>query len=179
MGLTDVVGEVLSAPGDLATFTGGQALPSPLSLLTRSVYPIKIGDVKLPGNTMIQVKGRKNIVVTEIPGGNNTIKEQVSHPDYEITIEGVYTEKNNKTVLRQLDLLVALWNKKVSLPIVCPYTEKYKINQIVITNFEPVLRKGFQSTIWFKFDALSDNATWSEDEVKRNAFDGLRRLIGL
>lgn len=179
MGLTDVVGEVLSAPGDLATFTGGQALPSPFSLLTRSVYPIKIGDVKMPGNTMIQVKGRKNIVVTEIPGGDGTVKEQVSHPDYEVTIEGVYTEKNNKTVLRQLDLLVALWNKKESIPIVCPYTEKFNIKRIVITNIEPTLRKGFQSTIWFKIDALSDNSTYLELETKRNALDGLRRLIGL
>lgn len=179
MGLVDVGGDFLQAPGDLTTFSGGQSTPSPLSLLRRSVYPIKIGDVDLPGNTMIQVKGRKNIVVTEIPGGDGTVKEQVAHPDYEITIEGAYGERNNKTVLRQLDLLVALWNKKEALPIVCTYTEKFRIQKIVITNFEPALRKGFESTIWFKIDALSDNSTFSDKEVKRNAFDALRRLVGI
>lgn len=176
MGLID---DFRNGPGDLTTFSGGQAVPSPLSLLKRSIYPIKIGDVDLPANTMINVKGRKNIVVTEIPGGNFSIKEQVSHPDYEITIEGAYGEKNNKTVLRQLELLIALWNKKEALPIICPYTEKFRIEKIVITNFEPALRKGFQSTIWYKLDALSDNSTYSAEETKRNAFDALRRLVGL
>lgn len=176
MGLID---DIRNGPGDLATFTGGDALPSPFSLLTRPIYPVILEDVKLPKTTMINVKARKNILVTEIPGSNNTVKEQISHPDYEITIEGVYAEKNNKAALLALDALIALYDRKRSIKIICPYTEKFNIKNIVLQTFEPQLKKGFPSTIWFKFEALSDNNTNMMTGARNGAFNQLRKLIGL
>ncbi len=179
MGLVDVGGDVLSAPGDLATFSGGDSLPSPFSLLTRSVYPIKLDGVKLPSNTTISVKARKNIIITDIPGGESTVKEQISRPDYDVSIEGVFAAKNNKSLLNQLDLLVAIWQKNHSVQIICPYTEKFGIKQVAIQNFEAPPKKGFQSVMTFKFEALSDNATRREIQTKDNAVNKLRGLVGL
>lgn len=179
MGLVDVGGDFLSAPGDLTSFTGGDALPSPLSLLKRSIYPVKIGDLKLPGTTAVNVKVRKNIIVTEVPGSNGTVKEQISHPDYEITIEGVYAEKNNKAVLLALDSLVALFDRKQSLKIVCPYTERFGITEIALQTFEPTVKKGYQSVIWFKYEGLSDNSARLNTRARNSTFNQLRKLIGL
>ncbi len=176
MGLVD---DFKNGPGDLATFTGGDALPSPFSLLTRAVYPIKLGGLKLPPTTYISAKARKNIVITDIPGGNGTVKEQISHPDYEITMEGVYAEKNNKAALMTIDNLTALWNRKYSIPIVCPYTEKLGVKQIALQEFEAAPKKGFPSVITFKISAISDNSINLKTELKNGTFSTLRKLIGL
>lgn len=176
MGLVD---DLAKGPGDIATFTGGEALPSPFSLLTRAVYPIKLGGLDLPSTTYISAKARKNIVKTEIPGGNGTVKEQISHPDYEITMEGVYAVKNNKAAIALIDNLTAIWNRRYSIPIVCPYTEKFGIKQVALESFEAAPKKGFPSVVTFKFDAISDNSIDLKTEVKNGTFSKLRRLIGL
>lgn len=176
MGLVD---DLAYSPGDLASITGGDALPSPFSLITRAVYPIKIGGLKLPKTTFISCKARKNIVITEIPGGNGTVKEQISHPDYEFTIEGIYAEKNNKAVLQALDNLAALWVRKYSLPILCPLTERLTVKQVALQNFEIGPKKGFPSVIQFKFDAISDNSIDLKKEIRNGTFDKLRKLVGI
>lgn len=176
MGLVD---DFKNGPGDLASFTGGDALPSPFNLLTRAVYPIKLGGLDLPRTTYISAKARKNIIKTEIPGGNGTVKEQISHPDYDISIEGVYAVKNHKTAINLIDNLTAIWTRKYSIPIICPYTEKLGVKQIALENFECTPKPKFPSVIMFKFDGTSDNSIDLRKEVKNGTFDKLRRLVGL
>lgn len=176
MGLVD---DFKNGPGDLATFTGGDALPSPFSLLTRAVYPIKLGGLKLPSTTYISAKARKNIVITDIPGGNGTVKEQISHPDYEITMDGEYGFKNNKTALMFLDNLIAIWNRKYSIPIICPYTEKLGVKQVALQEFEAYPKKKFPSVIVYKYQAVSDNSIDLKTELKNGFVASMRKLIGL
>lgn len=176
MGLVD---DVKNPIGDLASFTGGDALPSPFNLITRAVYPIKLGGLNLPRTTYISAKARKNIIITDIPGGNGTVKEQISHPDYDITIEGIYAEKNNKAVLMTIDNLTAIWNRKYSIPIICPYTEKLGVKQVALQEFEAAPKKGYPSVVTFKFSAVSDNSIDLKTILKNGTFANLRKLIGL
>ncbi|MBN8220685.1 MAG: hypothetical protein J0L53_07155 [Spirochaetes bacterium] len=176
MGLVD---DIANGPGDLATFTGGDALPSPFSLITRAVYPVKIGGLKFPKTTYISGKARKNIVITEIPGGNGTVKEQISHPDYEFTIEGIYAEKNNKAVLQAFENLIFIWNERKSLPILCTLTDKIGVEKIALQGFEFGPEKGKPSVIRFKFDVISDNSIDLKKELRDGTFSKLRKLIGL
>ena len=176
MGLVD---DFKNGPGDLASFTGGDALPSPFNLLTRAVYPIKLGGLVLPRTTYMSVKARKNIIITDIPGGNGTVKEQVSHPDYEITMEGIYAEKNNKAVLMTLENLVATWNRKYSIPIICPLTERIGVREVALQNFDFSPKPKYPSVIQFKFEAISDGGANMKQQIRNGAFATLRKLIGL
>ena len=166
---------VLEFIGDAITFSGGMSIPNPLP--SRKVYPLEIGGYNFVYGALIQVKGHKNIVVTEIPGGRGTIKELVSVPDYEITITGKLYCKNNALLLSELENLVALWDKDESLDIICPYTDLFGIKKIAIQNFNPIIKDGFQSVLWYTMSGLSDNEITRKKEIKQARFAKLKALI--
>lgn len=168
---------ILDLLGDAITFAGGTSIPNPLKLIKKEIYPLEIGGYKFTFGALIQVKGHKNIVVTEIPGGRGTVKELVSVADYEITITGKIVCKTNTALMDEIENLVALWDKDESLDVISPYTEKFGIKKIVIQNFDPMIRDGYQSVLWFTFSGLSDNEIAKKKEIKQARFDKLKALV--
>ncbi len=165
----------LAAITDLLTFNGGQSA----HLFSSDVYPLKIGDYQFPVECLIQVRAGKNIVITEVPGGNGTVKELVGFPDYEVSISGVLIAKHNRELLAEIKNLVALWNNEKSLPIICKYTEVFGIKRVALRDFSPTVRQGFESILWFTIDAISDNEIDLKTEIKQNMRSKLRKLIGI
>ncbi|TAL31591.1 MAG: hypothetical protein EPN93_17500 [Spirochaetes bacterium] len=165
----------LGALTDLLTYNGGQVA----HLFVSDVYPLKIGDYQFPVECIVQVKGAKNIVITEVPGGNGTVKELVGFPDYEVTIAGQLIGKTNKELLAEMKNLVNLWNNAQSLPIICKYTETFGIKRVCLKDFTPTVRQGFESILWFTIDAISDNEIELKTEIKQNMRSTLRKLLGI
>ncbi len=171
--------DALETVGDLLTFGGGSIIPHPLSLLKSDVYPLEIGGYKFLDGALVQVKGAKNIQITEIPGGKTSQKELVGMNDYTIEIASKIVCKNNKKLLAELKNIIALWNKSDSLDIICPYTEAFGIKKIAIYDFSPVIREGFQSILWYTISGYSDNDIDRKTEIRQSRFAKLQKLIGI
>jgi hypothetical protein len=171
--------DALEAVGDLLTFAGGSIIPHPLSLAKREVYPLEVGGYKFLNGALVQVKGSKNIQITEIPGGKNSPKELVSMNDYTIEIASKIVCKTNKLLLDELKNIIALWNKSDSLDIICPYTEAFGIKKIAIYDFSPIIKEGFQSVLWYTISGYSDNDIDRKTEIRQSRFAKLQKYIGI
>lgn len=171
--------DALETVGDILTFGGGTIIPHPLSLLKSDVYPLEIGGYKFLDGALVQVKGVKNIQITEIPGGKTSQKELVGMNDYTIEIASKIVCKNNPQLLTELKNIIALWNKSDSLDIICPYTEAFGIKKIAIYDFSPVIRNGFQSILWYTISGYSDNDIDRKTEIRQSRFAKLQKLIGI
>lgn len=173
------VSGTLSSIGDLLTFSGGESLPDLMSAVTgNEIYPLEIGGYKFKFGALIQVKGKKNIVITEVPDAKNSYKEITGFADYELNIAGVLAFKNNKLLLEELESLINLFNGE-SLSIVSPYTKKFKIKKILIEDFEPIIKQGWQSCLWYTLRGYSDNEIDHKYEVRTMKFDLLKKLTGI
>jgi hypothetical protein len=167
---------VLDLVSDALTFAGGSTIPNPITVL-REIYPLEIGGYVFTYGALIQVKGKKNIVVTEIPGGSGTQKELVSVSDYEITVTGKIYCKTNTALREEVANLIALWDKPEALPIISPYTEMFGIKKIVIQSFDPMIKDGYQSCLWYTFTGMSDNEITRKTEIKQSRFAKLKALV--
>lgn len=172
------VSSTLSTIGDLLTFSGGESLPGIMSAISGEVYPLEIGGYKFPFGALMQINGEKNIVVTDIPDAKNSRKEIISFQDYEINITGVLAYKNNTVLINELENLIALFDG-ASLDITSPYARKFGIRKILIQSFDPVIKQGWQSCLWYTLTGLSDNDIDHRQQVRNNRMDALRRLIGV
>lgn len=170
--------DALNAVGDMLTFAGGTSIPHPLSLLSNDVYPLEIGGYKFIDGALVQISGSKNIQITELPGGKNSVKELVGMNDYRIEIASKIICKNNTQLLAELKNIIALWNKNDSLDIICPYTEAFGIKKIAIQDFSPVIRDGFQSILWYTISGYSDNEIDRQTEINQSRFAKLQKYIG-
>ncbi|MCL2154038.1 MAG: DUF6046 domain-containing protein [Leptospirales bacterium] len=170
--------DALSAVGDMLTFAGGTSIPHPLSLLTKDVYPLEIGGYEFIDGALVQVSGSKNIQITELPGGKNSVKELVGMNDYRIEIASKIVCQNNTELLNELKNIIALWNTSDSLEIICPYTEAFGIKKIAIQDFSPIIRDGFQSVLWYTISGYSDNEIDRQTEINQSRFAKLQKYIG-
>ena len=171
--------DILEAVGDVLTFAGGSSIRHPLSLLKRDIYPLEIGGYKFLDGALIQVRGSKNIQVTEIPGGKTAQKELVGMNDYTIEIASKIVCRNNTQLLAELKNIIALWDKSDSLDIICPYTEAFGIKKIAIYDFSPVIREGFQSILWYTISGYSDNDITRKTEIRQSRFAKIQKMIGI
>jgi len=175
--MLNALNDALNNVGDLLTFAGGSSIPHPLSLLSKDVYPLEIGGYKFLDGALVQVYGSKNIQITELPGGKNSVKELVGMNDYRIDIASKIVCKNNTQLLKELKNIIALWNNNDSLEIICPYTEAFGIKKIAIQDFSPVIRDGFQSILWYTINGYSDNEIDRKTEINRGRFNKLQKYI--
>ena len=181
MAFNDVVSKILDSAGEALAFSGGQspAIPGIPNLNTGQLYPLKIGNYEFREECLIQIKGSKDLVLTPIPGGNGTVKELVSQPDYEINIAGRLVHKTNSEMLEELENLIALFNKEEALAIECPYSDSFGISKVAIKDFSPTIKRGYQSVCWFTINALSDNQIDREREIKDTKKNALRKFLGV
>ena len=175
-----ILNDVLDQVGEALAFHGGQApaLPGIPNLNREQLYPLNIGGYPFKEECLVQVKGSKDLVITAIPGGNGTVKELVSQPDYEINIAGRLVHKTNAEMLAELENMVALFNFEHSLSIKCPYADRFGIKKIAIKDFSPIIKRGYQSVCWFTLNALSDNQLDREKDIKNTRKNALRKFLG-
>ena len=181
MAFKSVFNDVLDSAGEALTFSGGQApaLPGIPNLNREQLYPLRIGEYELKEECLMQITGSKNLVLTTIPGGNGTVKELVSQPDYELNIAGRLVHKTNSEMLTELENLITLFNSEEALAIDCPYTKSFGISKIAIKDFSPVIKRGYRSVCWFTINALSDNQIDREQELKNTSKNALRKFLAI
>lgn len=148
-----------------------------VSALSGEVYPVRLAGVDLPADSFVSVRAKKNIVVTDIPGAVGTVKELTNIPDFEVSISGQLVARDFTTLLGLADKLLYIWSQDEAVEVLCPYTDKFGIQKISLQGFEPSMKKGMQSVLFFSFEGLSDNAFSRSKQVKLGAIDKMRKLM--
>jgi hypothetical protein len=104
------------------------------------------------------VNQTKNVVLTNIQGRNNSVKEFLGKGDYNITIKGVICGPNGVYPQSEVDSLIQYLTYEQSLPIVSSYlNEVFNINEVVITKFSLPQSEGSQSYQKFEIDCISES----------------------
>lgn len=114
------------------------------------------------------VSQQKNIVTTEIAGGNGTIKEYIGLGDFQINIKGLIVGRNGQypkdtSVVGKGrsgtgELLAAL-NARTELGINSDFLQLFNIYQVVVSYYSFPQTEGGQSIQAFEINALSDTPT--------------------
>jgi len=124
--------------------------------LASDPVPVSIGGVRLPAGCIVSVTGQKNIVKTQIPGRDGTIKELLGRDDYTVSIEMVVQKPYIALVESELQKIIYLWEKEEALSIFCPKTESYGIEKVVFERLSHPEIPGFPGTESLSLDFLED-----------------------
>jgi len=169
---------VLGAVADLLDFAGEKIPAIPLGPYgRRDLYPVIIDGVDLPTDCLIQVRLGKNILMQDIPGGTVTLKTKVSNRNVDITITGRIITRNNSSMLDELKTLIAVFAKDDALVIQCPYLDLFGVKKVVLTDFEPLLREGWRSVMWFTYRGVSDEVSDRLLELKQSNLQKLKSKV--
>lgn len=131
----------------------GMILPS----ITGDIVPLKIGSFKFPMECLVDVRANKKIVKTNVPGRNGTIKELTGIDDYAITVQAVFTAITRTQVETYLNLLLSLWQTEDHLSIVCPKTDLYGIDYVVLEGISHPETQGYPNVEKVTLNLLSDD----------------------
>lgn len=113
----------------------------------------------LPNEPIVEIRGTKKIVETEIDGQDGSFKELYSLGDYMITIRGVAVDENysNENYPEELvRKLRTVYELRHHLEVVGPLFTIFNIKYIAIKDFNLVPNAGEQSMAPYEFVALSD-----------------------
>lgn len=107
---------------------------------------------------LIDINQVKNVVTTEIAGGNGTVKEYVNAGDYNITIRGFIANENpGEFPERRVKLLLSYFNAPVELNVINTYLNNlFFINNIVVTSFNLFQQEGTRNIQFFEANCLSE-----------------------
>ncbi len=128
-----------------------------LGFLSEELVPLNIDGYKFPMECLVDIRGRKRIIKTKVPGMDGTVKEYVGMDDYHVVVHVVLQAKNFDNVYYELANIKDLWDKKEKLPILCPKTEEYGINYVVFDKFSHPETPGMESTERLTLNFLSDD----------------------
>lgn len=130
----------------------GGILPVP------EISPLIIGGYKFPIEPLVEVKGGKRLVKTEVPGRDGTVKELVGQEDYTISVNVILQGIERGTTLAELSGLVAIWEREESLLCICPKTALYGIDFVVFESISHPETEGMEATERLTLTFLSDQA---------------------
>lgn len=116
----------------LAIHSGKISIP----FISSQLVPCKLGSYKVPIECHVNVSGQKRIVKTVVPGRDGSVKELTGRDDYSVKIDLILLAKNYSKVSKEVESIIALWEKKDSINIVCPKTEMYGIEKVVFESFD-------------------------------------------
>jgi len=122
----------------------------------QELVPLKVGNYRFKMECLVDIRGGKNIVKTEVPGLDGTIKEMTGFSDYTISVQATLQGYDNDDVREELKKVLMEWNKKESLPIVCPKTDDYGIDRIVFESISHPELQGLEATERLTLTFLSD-----------------------
>ena len=129
---------------------------SKLNFFGPDLVPLMIGGYLFPMECLVDVRARKRIVKTEVPGLKSTIKELTGFEDYEITVHAVFQTTSYDDTQSELKDLIEIWKKKESLFIYCPKTDLYDINYVVFEGISHPETQGMEATERLTLNFISD-----------------------
>ncbi|WP_317899421.1 DUF6046 domain-containing protein [Aurantibacillus circumpalustris] len=113
----------------------------------------------LPNEPIIEIRGSKKRVDTDIDGQDGTFKELYSLGDYKITIRGIAVDEDYdreeypEDIVRKLRTIYEL---KHHLEVECPLFTIFNIKYISFDDFSLIPQPGEQSMAPYEFVASSD-----------------------
>lgn len=131
---------------------------------TKLFMPVELDDAvtygkfKLPDEPIVEIARAKRIVRTEIDGMEGTFKELFGMDDYRITIRGLAiqddgTDNYPEKIVRSIRDFCEAPNE---IKINCKLTTIFRIDNIVITDYEFPPMEGFPGVQPFLLNCLSD-----------------------
>lgn len=105
---------------------------------------------------LVSVTQRKNIVTTQVPGLDGSIKEYISKSDFDVWAYGSLVGRTQAFPEEELRTLEAILASPETLEVRHPLLEIFGINQIVLTDYQIRPREGFQNLVPYNLQALSD-----------------------
>lgn len=116
---------------------------------------VTFNDIQLV-TVLVTVMQQKRIVVTEIQGKNNSVKEYIGMGDYMVGINGVLNGPNGSYPIDRVAVLKELCKAPVSIPVVSRYLQNLDIHSLVVTDFTFDQQPGGYSNQTFTINCLSD-----------------------
>lgn len=117
-----------------------------------------LGKFQLPNEPIVEVRGGKRIVKTEIDGMDGTFKELFSLDDYQVTIRGLIVQEDGSNNYPQeaVRTLRDFCELQHEVTINCEITNYFNIAQIVIESWEFPALEGFPGVQPYILNCLSD-----------------------
>jgi hypothetical protein len=107
---------------------------------------------------LMVVEQAKNIVTTQIAGANGTVKEYIGLNDYNITIQGIITGKNQQYPQSEVNSLIEILNAPIAIGLTANFLAQFGIDNAVVTDYSFPQMEGSNSMQPFNIALLSDNS---------------------
>lgn len=120
--------------------------------------PPTLGKFQLPNEPIVELRGGKKIVKTEIDGMDGTFKELFALDDYQITIRGLIVQEDgtNNYPMSDVMRLRDYCEVEHAVNITCAITSYFNATQIVIESWEFPAMEGFPGVQPYVLNCLSD-----------------------
>lgn len=124
-----------------------------------------IGGERLPNEPLLTFSAQKQIVKTNIIGGEQrgTVKEVVNSSDFKIKIEGVCIEPGKKEYPRsQVEKVIAICQRQEAMDFENALAQLFGINKIIITSYNFDKMQGQPYSQRYEINAISDDDFYAE-----------------
>lgn len=136
-----------------ATFMGGPYLKYRGD---GTLETVDMPDFKLPPATLFSFRRAKNIVRTEVLGGNGTVKELYGFDDWIIDVRGIAFDEPTQSAHQQIESLL-LWEQLAdSVAITGRLFTQRRISRIVMNDWTDNITQGAPGSVAFQFQMVSD-----------------------
>lgn len=121
---------------------------------------VKVTDSFMLDSCLITVNQTKNIVKTQIAGGNGTVKEYIGMGDYEVRIQGMIVGRhaNVPPDITEKIRISEILKAPIALPVSCNFLDMFGVNSVVIDDFEFSQIEGTRNAIGVSISCSSDEA---------------------
>lgn len=107
------------------------------TIFNNSTLPLSIGGYDFPIEPQIAIRGRKNIIITDVNGGIGSVKEFTGLRDYIITVSAILQASDELQFwYQQFSDFISLWSKDEALEIVNKKTSALEIYSVVVKSFD-------------------------------------------
>lgn len=115
-------------------------------------------DDLLLDSAVVELNRPKRIVVTELKGKDNSVKEFINNGDWQIKVSGILANRGVGYPKDQLRALEDYMSAKVAIPVVHEVLNRLNIYEMVVTDYA-YPRSPFQNIQPYEFSCLSDEPT--------------------
>lgn len=140
----------------------GEGMDKPYRIYKPSgeLQEVKMSTFNLPAATVSDFSRAKNIVTTDVLGGNGTVKELFGFDDWQIRLRGICitdpARQNSKTAQEQKEALMQWENIAGSIKVEGMLFQEKHINEIVIQSINIRQLEGKPWAIPFEINAISN-----------------------
>ena len=137
---------------------------------TPRFFAMQLDEILLPNEPLISVSGTKNIIVTEIAGGNDPVVEMVGRQRWKVKIQGYAVKEGNRgravaSSLVPTDYpeewlrrLVMPFNRNRALDVKCQLMTYYNVTKLLLEDIDFPAIAGASDYFAYQITASSDNS---------------------